>query len=83
LAAEHAINVHLSAEEIDVYIACGDLTGTADGGQLQIELDELNNSGYQGMAMLMDAGDGTTRVDVVLMQSDGGMMGTPEASPTS
>ena len=83
LAAEHAINVHLSAEEIDVYIACGDITGTADGGQLQIELEELNNSGYQGMAILMDAGDGTTRVDVWLMQREDGMMGTPEATPSS
>src|SRR5215217_5067109 len=53
LAAEHAINVHLSAEEIDVYIACGDVTGTPDGDQLQIDLEELNNSGYQGMAWLM------------------------------
>src|SRR5215218_9348861 len=32
LADEHAINVHLSAEQIDVYIACGDLTGTPDNG---------------------------------------------------
>ncbi len=83
LAAEHAINVHLSAEEIDIYIACGDITGTADGSQLQIELQELNDSGYHGMAMLMDNGDGTTTVDAVLMQSEGGMMGTPEATPSS
>ena len=82
LAAEHAINVHLSAEEIDVYIACGDITGTADGGQLQIELAELNESGFEGMAMLMDAGNGTTRVDVMLMPSRDGM-GTPEATPSS
>ena len=83
LAAEHAINVHLSAEEIEVYIACGDITGTADGGQLQIELQELNESGFHGIAILMDAGDGTTTVDAMLMQSEGGMMGTPEATPTS
>ena len=83
LGAEHAINVHESTENIENYIACGDITGTADGGQLQIELQELNDSGYYGMAMLMEAGDGTTRVDVMLMQRDGGMMGTPEATPTS
>ena len=83
LAAEHAINVHESAENIENYIACVDITGAADGGQLQIELDELNNSGFQGMAMLMDAGDGTTRVYVMLMHTQGGMMGTPEATPTS
>jgi hypothetical protein len=83
LAAEHAINVHLSAEEIDVYIACGDITGTPDGDQLQIALEELNDSGYQGMAWLIDNGDGTVTVNAMLMPSDGGMMGTPEASPTS
>ena len=83
LAAEHAINVHESAENIDNYIACGDITGAAYGGHLQIELDELNNSGFQGIAMLMDSGDGTTRIDVMLMHTEGGMMGTPEATPTS
>ena len=83
LAAEHAINVHLSAEEIEVYIACGEITGTADGGQLQIELQGLNESGFQGMATLMDAGDGTTTVDVMLMHTEGGMMATPEATPSS
>ena len=83
LAAEHAINVHLSAEEIEVYIACGDITGTADGGQLQIELQERNESGFQGIAILMDAGDGTTTVDAMLMPSRDGAMGTPEATPSS
>jgi hypothetical protein len=83
LADEHAINVHLSAEQIDVYIACGDITGTADGGQLKIDLQELNNSGYIGRARLTDNGDDTTTVDVVLMQREGGMMATPAASPTS
>lgn len=80
LAAEHAINVHLSAEEIGVYIACGDITGEPADGMLEIELDEENDSGYQGMATLMDNGDGTTTVDVMLMMSDAEM--AQEATPT-
>ena len=85
LAAEHAINVHESAEAIDVYIACGEITGTADNGQLQIALEELNDSGYTGEAMLMDNGDGTTTVDVMLMHGDDSddMEEMAEATPQS
>jgi len=78
LAAQHAINVHESAENIQNYIACGDITGTAEGGQLQVQLNELNDSGYQGQATLEDNGDGTTTVTVMLtMGDDAGMMATP------
>ncbi len=78
LAAEHAINVHESAENIGNYIACGDVAGTATDGMLMIELLELNASGYMGQAMLMDNGDGTTDVTIMLM--DSGMMATPAAA---
>jgi hypothetical protein len=83
LGAEYALNVHESAEQIDVYIACGDVTGTPNDDQLQINLEELNNSGYQGMARLTDNGDGTTTVEAVLMQREGGAMATPQATPSS
>jgi hypothetical protein len=83
LAEEHAINVHESAEKIDVYIACGDLTGTPEDGQLQIDLEELNDSGVEGWAMLMDNGDGTTTVDVALVRSEGDMGAKQEATPSS
>lgn len=73
LGAEHAINVHLSAEEIGVYIACGDITGEPADGSLEVELEEQNASGYQGRARLMDNGDGTITVDVMLMMSDAEM----------
>lgn len=78
LSAEHAINVHESAENIQNYIACGDITGTPTDGQLEIQLNELNDSGYTGRAMLVDNGDGTTTVTVELMSTMG--MGT--ATPT-
>ncbi len=77
LAAEHAINLHESMENIGNYIACGDITGEPTDGMLEIELLELNDSGYMGMAMLMDNGDGTTDVTIMLMKSDS--MATPAA----
>jgi hypothetical protein len=72
----------LSAEKIDVYVACGDVKGTPKDDQSQIDLKELNSSGYQSMAWLKDNGDGTTTVDTVLRESDHGMMRTPEATPS-
>lgn len=79
ISGEHAINVHESPENIENYIACGDITGQEIGG-LQIELDELNDSGFRGIANLTDNGDNTTLVTVVLMRSDAG---TPVATPAS
>lgn len=69
ISGGHAINVHESMENIQNYIACGDVTGTATGGQLQINLKELNGSGYMGQATLKDNGDGTTIVTVMLMHT--------------
>lgn len=77
LAAEHAINVHESAENIGNYIACGDVTGEPTDGMLEIELLELNGSGVTGTAVLMDNGDGTTEVTILLMAP--GAVSTPAA----
>jgi hypothetical protein len=78
--AEHAINIHESAENIGNYIACGNIGGMVMGGtDLAIGIAPLNDSGYSGAAWLHDNGDGTTTVNVFLME--GGMihdMGTPD-----
>lgn len=79
LAGEHAINVHESADNIGNYIACGDITGTATDGQLTIQLNELNGSGYSGEATLVDNGDGTTTVTASIWRMDD--MASPMASP--
>jgi plastocyanin len=79
LASEaYAINVHESAENIGNYIACGNLTGPATDGELHIELQELNDSGYTGEAHLVENGDGTTTVTVTLM-----MTGDEAATPVA
>jgi plastocyanin len=70
---DFAINVHLSADEIGTYIACGDIGGavTTDEGEqdpeLIIGLGELNDSGYSGIAWLGADGD-QTRVAVYLVE---------------
>lgn len=72
----YAINVHLSAEEIDVYIACGDIGGyvvtdPAGRTELFVGLAELNDSGHTGVARL-GAGDdpNQTEVSVLLIEPD-------------
>ncbi len=68
----HAINVHLSAEEIGTYIACGDIGGAVivdEGGrtELIVGLGELNRSGHHGVAWLGANGE-QTEVVVVLTE---------------
>ncbi len=80
LAAPHAINVHESAQNIQNYIACGTVGGTQFGDTLMFGLQELNNSGYSGVALLSDNGQGGTNVLIYLVRgaAEGGM-----ATPTS
>ena len=75
LSGSHAINVHLSAEEIETYIACGDISGVVfvdeDDGERQmvIGLGELNESGHAGIAWLSEEGE-QTEVAVNLIEPD-------------
>ena len=86
----HAINVHRSADEIDTYIACGDIGGvvvTDEGeeeNELVIGLGELNDSGHTGIAWLGAEGD-QTRVAVHLVEpatmGEAGTEAAQEATP--
>ena len=65
--------VHKSAEEIDVYVAGGDIGGTMVGANdLVVGLKELNESSLSGIAILHDNGDETTTVSVYLTSRDDG-----------
>ena len=66
---QHAINVHLSAEEIDTYIACGDIGGQMMGNTLVIGLGELNDSENVGFAVLEAKGD-QTQVALFLLDQE-------------
>lgn len=81
LADAHAINVHMSPEQMDLYIACGDIVDEAEDGELVIELEELNDSGVSGDATLTDNGDGTTTVVIQLRHVNINEQGTPESTP--
>lgn len=64
--ASYAINVHDSAEKIDLYIACGDIVGEPENDRLEIELNEQNDSGFEGGAVLEQTGENTVTVTVTL-----------------
>jgi hypothetical protein len=78
VAGEYAINVHKSAQEIDVYIACGDVKGEVKDGTLYVDLKQQNNSGVAGQAILRDLGNGKTQVTITLTDAT-----PPEATPSS
>lgn len=70
LAEPHAINVHESMEQIENYVACGDIGGilvTDNDGTMAIGISPLNDSGIYGIAFL-HRDDDNTRVDIWLAQ---------------
>lgn len=81
LADDHAVNVHLSPEEADVYVACGEIGGTREAdGSLAIVLREQNASGLTGVANLVPDPNnrGRTQVSVFLLGGE-----TPPATATT
>ncbi|MGE3796964.1 MAG: cupredoxin family copper-binding protein [Thermomicrobiales bacterium] len=73
-AGGHTLVVHESDENIQNYIACGDVGGGMMGpSDLAIGLGALNDSGYSGVAWLRDNGDGTTMVTIFLTGASMGM----------
>lgn len=77
LASDHSLNVHMSADQMNVYIACGDIGGVlTPEGALIIGLAEQNNSGYTGIAYLSPGADGaSTDVSVFIAPVVGGGRG--------
>jgi plastocyanin len=81
----HALNVHESADQIQNYIACGNIGGTIYGSELAIGLEQRNDSGYTGVAVLREK-DNQTVVTVYLAEGLAGeaAAATPaEGSPTA
>jgi len=79
LATSHALNVHLSDEEISTYIACGDIGGVVVDDELVISLEPQNDSGYHGIAILDKDESGNVDVTVYLAEPAGESEATPVA----
>lgn len=89
LAAEHAINLHDPADPSDpsLYLACGAIGGSPDAqGNLFVGLQETNDSGFSGVAWLLDDGSGSGTTVTVFLADNGaasadmdGTMATPAA----
>lgn len=86
LDGNHAIVVHESMANIGNYLVCGDIGGVVVGGtDLAVGLGELNNSGYSGVALLHDNGDGSLQVSIYLESTtvpSGAGAATPETAAT-
>ncbi len=67
LAAPHAINVHESPENAANYVACGNIEGPVVDGTLVIGLNQQNDSGIAGVAVLEANDDGGTDVSVYVV----------------
>lgn len=83
LAESHAINVHESQENIQTYIACGELGGVVvddDGDKLTVGLRSVNDSGYTGIAILEADGDNT---NIKVYLAEPAVEQDPAATPVS
>jgi plastocyanin len=78
LSAPHAINIHQSADAIQIYIACGDIGGRVVDGDLVIGLSELGGSGHSGIAVL--DGDDEDETDVTIYLAKYGTSAAEEAA---
>jgi|GEM_PF-1001476 len=83
ISGGHALNVHDSAD-IATYIACGNIAGEPDeDGNLFIGLDELNGSGFRGIAWFLAQGDKTTVTVMLTHPVAGSRSGEPGAAATA
>lgn len=78
-----AVNMHESAEEMEVYIACGEIAGDPVDGVLTVHLEQQNDSCVAGEALLRDLGNGRSEVTITLTAAPVDDMASPVASPAS
>lgn len=87
LESSHALAVHESEENIQNYIACGDIGGVVfsdddDENNLVIGLHPVGDSGFSGIAFLSKDDDGEVDVEVYLVGAPSGENAAPDVSAT-
>ncbi|HEV2529238.1 MAG TPA: hypothetical protein VGT61_12405 [Thermomicrobiales bacterium] len=89
LAEPHAINFHLSTDELETYITCGEIGGFERDGVFFVGLTPVEGSDgpqFAGSAILTENGDGSVTVLITFVQvadaaTGGGSVATPAATP--
>lgn len=81
LETGHAVNVHASEQDLQTYIACGDIGGVVHDDKLVIALTEQNDSGYFGIAIL-EPDDDHTKVTIHLGRAVDAGAAEPAETPT-
>ncbi|MCO5216696.1 MAG: hypothetical protein M9953_02925 [Thermomicrobiales bacterium] len=87
LETSHALAVHESDENIQNYIACGDIGGVVfsdddDERNLVIGLHPVGESGFSGIAFLSKDDDGDVDVEVYLVGAPSDANAAPDVSAT-
>lgn len=60
LASPHAITIHESTAETSAHVGCGNISGQMWDGELVVGLQQVNDSGNVGIAVLGEADERTT-----------------------
>jgi hypothetical protein len=81
LAAPHALFVTFGGD-IDSALACGDFGDSAQDGALSVEVQEQNDSGFTGIALVIAAGE-SSRISVVLDEASIASAMTAPAPPAT
>jgi len=83
---QHVIAVHASSEEYETILACGEIAGVNDDGQMVFAIDPVDGSGVSGIAILnsgssglFDLGDDEIQVTVYVVAESDAMGATPAA----
>lgn len=65
VATDHVVAVHEAHDQMETIVACGDIGGPMRSAtELVLGIGPVAGSGYAGVAIIADAGEGMTVVDV-------------------